>query len=545
MPVGGFSGHNHHKIMKKNPLYFFYALLFVLGFGQCTNPQQQQKQNGEQILEQPQEFVTPVLPGDRPDPTVIKIGDTYWASATSNEWSPLFPIFKSDDLVNWELVSYVFPEGAPDWAVNNFWAPELAYDQEQGKVYAYYTARDKESNRLSVAVASADSPEGPFTDHGPLVAQELGSIDAFEVRDKEGKLYMVWKEDANSQGLPTPMWAQQINEERTALLGERHELFRNDKEWERNLVEGISIFRKGDYFYATYSAGSCCDVGCNYKTGVARAKKLLGPWEKYENNPVLTDNEDWKCPGHGTVVEKDGERYLLYHAYSREGGVYVGREGVLEKIVWTEDGWPTFRNEAAYNRPKESINFVENFRDTLDPMWQWRVTQDIEFQTGKEGLLLGASRENNDLGSLLVQPSKSPDYALSAVIDVERTGENAEGGVALVGAAHNGFGAPVAAMGISAGDGVVKVWETRGGETEIFQKANLGSSAETVELRMEVDDGHKLTFSWRNGDNWEKLVENKDASHLVPWGMGFRLGLVAKGDSTKVANFEQVSLTNY
>jgi len=66
------------------------------------------------------EIVNPVLPGDRPDPTVIQIGDTYWASATSNEWAPLFPIFKSSDLQNWELVTYVFPDGAPGWAVNNF-----------------------------------------------------------------------------------------------------------------------------------------------------------------------------------------------------------------------------------------------------------------------------------------------------------------------------------------------------------------------------------------------------------------------------------------
>src|SRR3546814_19613228 len=98
-------------------------------------------------------IINPVLAGDRPDPTVVKIGDTYYASATSNEWSPLFPIFRSDDLVNWELVTYVFPEGAPGWARNNFWAPELAYDEEQGKIYVYYTARNKETGRLSCAVA--------------------------------------------------------------------------------------------------------------------------------------------------------------------------------------------------------------------------------------------------------------------------------------------------------------------------------------------------------------------------------------------------------
>ncbi len=526
--------------MKKYYLSFLSGFWLILALVQCTSQSQQENSVGEE----PTQVLNPVLPGDRPDPTVIKIDDTYWASATSNEWSPLFPIFKSNDLINWELVSYVFPEGAPDWAVNNFWAPELAYDEKQAKVYAYYTARDKKTNRLSVAVASADKPVGPFTDHGPLVAQEMGSIDAYEVRDREGKLYLVWKEDGNSRGEPTPMWAQQLNEERSQLLGERHELFRNDQEWEGWLVEGISIFQKNDYFYATYSAGACCETSCNYKTGVARAKKLLGPWEKYEKNPVLVDNEDWRCSGHGTVVEKDGELYLLYHAYSTEGSVYVGREGVLEKITWTEDGWPVFANDARYNRPKTSVDFTDNFKGKLDPIWQWRVTQDIQYKTGESGLLLGASRENNDIGSLLVQPSKSPDYEMSALMNTSYTGSRAEGGIALVGAAHNGFGAPIAAMGISAGHGKIKVWQTRKGETELFSETTLPDSTETVNLKMEVKDGHILTFSWKNGDNWTPLVEDKDASHLVPWGMGFRLGLVAKGDTNQFTNFKEVSLNN-
>ena len=157
-----------------------------------------------------EKIINPVLPGDRPDPTVIEINGEYWAAATSNEWSPLFPIFKSKDLVNWELVNYVFPDGAPDWALNNFWAPELSYDEKQGKVYLYYTARDKRTKRLSCAAAVADSPMGRFKDLGPLVAQEPGSIDAFAARDEKGKLYLIWKEDGNSMGLPTNIWAQEM-----------------------------------------------------------------------------------------------------------------------------------------------------------------------------------------------------------------------------------------------------------------------------------------------------------------------------------------------
>lgn len=201
-----------------------------------------------------EKIINPVLPGDRPDPTVIEINGEYWAAATSNEWSPLFPIFKSKDLVNWELVNYVFPDGAPDWALNNFWAPELSYDEKQGKVYLYYTARDKRTKRLSCAAAVADSPMGRFKDLGPLVAQEPGSIDAFAARDEKGKLYLIWKEDGNSMGLPTNIWAQEMTEDRTRLIGEMTSLFCNDTPWEEGLVEGVCVFKKQDYFYLVFGS---------------------------------------------------------------------------------------------------------------------------------------------------------------------------------------------------------------------------------------------------------------------------------------------------
>ena len=43
-----------------------------------------------------------VLPGSNPDPSIMKVGDTYWASATSSNWLPAFPLLYSDDLVNWK-----------------------------------------------------------------------------------------------------------------------------------------------------------------------------------------------------------------------------------------------------------------------------------------------------------------------------------------------------------------------------------------------------------------------------------------------------------
>src|SRR5689334_2820460 len=217
---------------------------------------------------------TLVLPGDYPDPSVVKIGDKYWATATTSNWAPAYPLLESTDLIHWKTRGAVFPE-LPQWADYYFWAPEISY--ENGKVYIYYAAHKKDGN-LCLGVASADKPEGPYKDHGPLMCEEDGSIDGFAMRDENGKLFLIWKEDGNSIRQPTPIWAMEMNEERTALTGEKKELFRNDASWEANLVEGVSMIRHGEYYYAFYAGAGCCGRECSYAMGVARSKKLLGPW---------------------------------------------------------------------------------------------------------------------------------------------------------------------------------------------------------------------------------------------------------------------------
>src|SRR5688500_2587973 len=146
-----------------------------------------------------------VLPGDYPDPSAVKIGDSWWATATSSNWAPAFPLLQSKDLVRWEQKGYVFSQ-LPAWADYYFWAPEISY--ENGKVYVYYAAHKKGGN-LCVGVASADRPEGPYRDHGALMCEPAGSIDAFPMRDENGKLFLIWKEDGNSIRQPTPISSEE------------------------------------------------------------------------------------------------------------------------------------------------------------------------------------------------------------------------------------------------------------------------------------------------------------------------------------------------
>ena len=152
-------------------------------------------------------YHNPVFPGDFPDPSVIRVGDAFYAVTTSTDWAPFFPIFRSFDLVRWSIVGHVFAE-RPVWCVGNFWAPDLA--ERDGRFFVYYTAR-RADGPLCVAVATADHPEGPYADHGPLVGQRCGSIDAMATDDEFGDRWLLWKEDGNSVGDPTPIWAQALD----------------------------------------------------------------------------------------------------------------------------------------------------------------------------------------------------------------------------------------------------------------------------------------------------------------------------------------------
>jgi len=335
----------------------------------------------------PFQFQNPVRAGDYPDPAVIRVGQDYWATATSSEWAPHFPLLHSRDLVNWEVKGYVFAT-PPAWAKANFWAPEIA--EHKGKFFIYYTARETASNRLAVAVATADRPEGPYTDHGPLIAQEAGSIDAVPFIDANGVRWLLWKEDGNSKKLPTPIWIQRLREDGLAFVGEKKEILRNDAPWEGAIAEGPFVLRRGDYYCLFYSGNACCGRGCDYKLGVARAKDMLGPWEKAPTNPLLAGNEAWRCPGHGSIVADDDGRYwLLYHAYAQKGFVATGRQMLLDEVVFGADGWPSINGgkgattraaaPALARNQKDVTHFREDFgadvRNGLPPGWQWPIAR--------------------------------------------------------------------------------------------------------------------------------------------------------------------------
>lgn len=486
-------------------------------------------------------YTNPVQAGDYPDPSVIRIGKDFYATATSSEWAPEYPILHSRDLVNWKIVGVVFPR-RPEWSVGNYWAPEIW--QENGKIYVFYTARKKDGP-LCIAVATADKPTGPYTDHGALECQEVGSIDAFPIRDENGKLFVVWKEDGNSVGKPTPLWAQELDTQSWKLVGARHEIMRNDPDtWEANLIEGPFIMRRGGYFYQFYSGNACCGRGCNYAMGVARSKTLLGKWEKYDQNPILKGNENFNCPGHGSAVTlENGRTFMLYHAYDPKDINYVGRQALLDEVNWTSDGWATINNgKGASKRAAspfgvaeldEEYSFFDDFNEPkLRFGWQWLQNNvpNYKISSGHLELSPNAAAAADQIGAVMAYWTTVGNYAATTIIEPSALKKDVLAGIAAYGDNEN-------ALGFGVKDNKLIIWRRERGNHRVLSTDAL-PQAKQIYLRINARDGAFYNFAVStDGKKFKTVGYEQNGDYLPPWDRGVRVALTTGGAQDAAARF--------
>ena len=489
-------------------------------------------------------YQNPVIAGDHPDPSIIRVGKDFWATCTSSEWGPQFPLLHSTDLVNWELTGAVFPH-RPAWATGNFWAPEIS--EFKGRYYVYYVGR-KRAGPLAVAVATAEKPGGPYVDHDPLVAQEDGSIDPVPATDENGVRYLVWKEDGNSRSRPTPIWAQRLNDDGTKLIDEPRELIRNDAGWEGGVVEGPFILRRDGWFYLFYSGNGCCGAGCNYALGVARAHSLLGPWEKNPANPILAGNETWKCPGHGSIVtDAQGRYWLLYHAYSTGGSIFTGREGMLDEVRFGPDDWPTIDDGKGPSAKAVSpfgaaqratdVSYADDFTGAeLQKSWQWPQGREPVYRLQNGRLLLAVSgRTTNFLATVLARSTTAADYVATTIIETKPMKPGSAVGLCAFGDSEN-------AMGAALNNGGIITWRRDKGVTRQLAQ-QPAPDAPKLWLRLIASRGYRFQLAFSaDGEKWILCGDAADAKDLPPWDRSVRVALTVGGVADAEGCFDSFSI---
>ena len=469
----------------------------------------------------------PIIPGDHPDPTIIRVGNSYWTASTSGDWAPEFPLFRSTDLRHWTAAGAIFPQ-SPSWASGSFWAPELVNDL--GHILVYYVGR-KRGGPLCVAVATAEKPEGPYADHGPLVCQPDGSIDAAMSRDEKGHPFLLWKEDGNSIGRPTPIWAQPLTDDLIHVTGTPTQLIVNDPAtWEGGVVEAPFLMRHDGHFYLFYAGNACCGTACRYAEGVAQAEHLLGPWMKDPANPIIRPNSNWKCPGHGTAIDTaSGKDYFIYHAYPAAGRVYLGRESVLDRITWS-DGWPVINDGAGPSGGTTDVNakqptFMDDFSGpSLDAGWQWPVRRVPRWEIGQGALTLEASNDNRPV--FIARSLVAPAY-------VGSVGVRDAGGLGIMGGAHG-------MLVLSRRADHLELWRLSDAGHQVLWQSEI-PHASVVWLRATSPNLSNAGFSYSlDHKRWMQAGPALSVTELLPWDQGLRVGLV-DAEATP-AHFTQFSM---
>ncbi len=479
----------------------------------------------------PPAYNNPVIPGDFPDPSVIKVGDTYYAAGTSSEWAPHYPLFTSKDLVHWKQLGFIFLN-KPAWTTASFWAPELYFNN--GRFYVYYTARNQQ-NVSYIGVAVADNAAKGFTDKGPLITLGTEAIDAFVFKDDDG-LYITWK----AYGLdkrPIELLGARLSADGLSLQGEPFSLL---KDVDRKGMEGQSIVKHNGYYYLLYSAGGCCGVPCDYNVRVARAKSLKGPYELNPANPILHGNTSWMCTGHGTPVKVDAKRWFyLYHAYDVKENVFTGRQGMLDELFWDETtGWPYFKHDgspaatAAATAPAWEDGFNKR---GLNLHWQWNFracTPEVYFEKGNL-TLSGHTAANNESGiALCIRPLKA-SYEINTTVV---SGNDGLTGLVI-------YGDDKATAGIGVQGTQVLLWKQENGKRQVLRSVNVEKTAPR-QLRIAVKDGWQLKCYYRVDDGaWLELAQEGsatpflDGQFLKQWDRSPRPGIMFQGDNDSPGSF--------
>ena len=200
-------------------------------------------------------YQNPVFDFDFPDPTVIRAADGYfYAYATQsvvNNIQQNIQTARSLDLVHWERLADALPV-KPSWAnqTQNFWAPHVVF--ADNKYFMYYSADPNTRTGLCLAVATATSPAGPFTDKGTPLKCGSGfiNIDPMAFDDPAtGKHLLYWGSGFDPIAVQE-LAADRLNFAAGSLLSYQiYPVSNSNPSNYRNLVEGAWMTFRGGYYY--------------------------------------------------------------------------------------------------------------------------------------------------------------------------------------------------------------------------------------------------------------------------------------------------------
>ena len=319
---------------------------------------------------------------DTPDPFVLAVDPKYcnpgsgapracYYAYTTQVFFNLTPVYRSSDLVHWEVAGYNDPADGNPWpnggAVRDsapwadsigHWAPSVLPRRPSPTgaldvvhYVMWYSAMSRAAGTAGLhclGVAVADTPDGPFVDTATTPAycqsSEGGTIDASPFVDTDGTAYLVYKtEGASSPDIPTRLWISRLSPDgRTLVPGTERLLLEVDRSagsWEQPIIEAPTLMRAPTGVLYLFFSAYYWETA-DYKVGVARCTTTVGPCTRVYQTPVLSSRGLMLGPGGQTpFVDAAGQWHLAFHAWAAPNvGYPVGGSRFLRILPLTFPG---------------------------------------------------------------------------------------------------------------------------------------------------------------------------------------------------------------
>ena len=135
------------------------------------------------------QFRNPIIPGYNPDPSITRVGDTFYLVNSSFEFFPGVPIRESKNLVNWAFTGYVLERESQlplhgSRPSGGIFAPTIRY--HDGMFYMIATNVNLMPTGHPNFIVHAEDPAGPWSE--PAWISQVG-IDPSVFFDDDGSCW--------------------------------------------------------------------------------------------------------------------------------------------------------------------------------------------------------------------------------------------------------------------------------------------------------------------------------------------------------------------
>jgi len=482
-------------------------------------------------------FTNPFIWADVPDLDVIRVEDTYYMTSTTMYFTPGCPVMKSKDLVNWEIVNYVYDilddsdcmtlkNGKHDYGRGS-WASSLRHHNG-----IYYVALCAYNTGKTYIFQTEDIENGAwrrYTIDGIYHDMSL-------LFDDDGRVYMIYG------GGAIKVIELTSNADAIKTDGLNKVIIKNaDISGGNSLAEGAHIYKLHGKYYIFIIAWPRAGTGRRIEV-CYRSDRIDG---EYEGKIVLDDNMGFQNAGvaqGGIVDTPDGEWYApLFQDHGA-----VGRIPVLVPVKW-EDDWCVFGIDSkiphemplpASGHKSKSIVISDDFENSkLALEWQWNHNPDnahwsLTERPGWLRLTTGTiCRSLTDARNTLTQRTFGPECSGMVCIDVSNMKDGDFTGLAALQEVYGFAGVKM--------DGNVKYIVMAKAAEQTGNEYKTGIPAEEIEsIELKQNTLYlKIDFDFKNAvdeayfyysldrTHWNKIGHMLKMSYKLSHFTGYRFAL--------------------